>query len=138
MEALLDQPVAPTLPRSSRVAGWLLSGFAVAFLTFDSVIKLIHIQPVTDTFAQMGIPDHLAPVIGTIEALCVALYAHPRTSALGVVLLTGFLGGAVFSHVRIGSPLPTHTLFPLYVAAFLWGGLLLRRPELTALLGLRR
>ena len=75
--------------------------------------------------------------IGLIELVCLVLYLIPRTAVLGAVLMTGYLGGAVATHVRISSPLLTHTFFPLYVALLLWGGLYLREPRLRALTPLR-
>jgi hypothetical protein len=110
----------------------------VLFLLFDGVIKELRIQPVLDSFVQLGYPHGLERAIGSLELLCLFLYALPRTSVLGAVLLTGYLGGAVATHLRAGSPLPTHTLFPLYVGALLWAGLLLREERLRALFPLRR
>ena len=75
--------------------------------------------------------------IGLIELVCLALYLIPRTSVLGALMLTGYLGGAIATHVRIGSPLPTHTLFPIYVALMVWGGLYLRESRLRELLPFR-
>jgi hypothetical protein len=109
----------------------------VLFLLFDSAIKLAMIQPVVDSFGRLGWPVHLAPAIGVLQLLCLGLYLVPRTAPLGALLLTGFLGGAVATHVRIESPLLTHILFPVYVAALLWVGLLLREPRLRDLLPLR-
>jgi hypothetical protein len=118
--------------------GRILSGFAVLFLIFDAVVKFTKIAPVVQAFAQLGYPIGLAPTIGFIALVCVAVYVIPRTSVLGAILLTGYLGGAIASHVRIGSPLFSHVLFPIYVAALLWGGVYLREPRLRALLPVRR
>jgi hypothetical protein len=118
--------------------GAVLSGLVVAFLLFDSVIKFTGIQPVTDSFTQLGYPLELAPLIGAIELICVVLYAIPRTTVLGAVLLTGLFGGAISTHLRVMSPPFSHTLFSLYLSAFVWGGLYLREPRLRALLPLRR
>jgi len=118
-------------------AGRILSGWAVLFLLFDSVIKLMNIKAVAEAFAQLGYPGHLALGIGILELLCVVVYLVPRTSILGAVVLTGYLGGAVATQVRIASPLFTHTLFPIYVGLLIWGGLLLRDDRLRALV-LRR
>lgn len=93
-------------------AGQAISGIAVLFLLFDSVIKLVLIDPVVASFTQLGYPVSLARGIGLLELLCLAAYLIPRTSVLGAILLTGYLGGAVATHVRIGSPLFTHVLFP--------------------------
>jgi DoxX-like protein len=118
-------------------AGRIMSAVAVLFLLFDSVIKLMAIAPVVDSFTQLGYPVRLAPAIGIVELVCIVVYVIPRTSILGAILLSGYLGGAVATHVRVGSPLLTHVLFPLYVAALLWGGLYLRDDRLRALIPLR-
>jgi len=83
---------------------------------------------------ELGYPTYAVFGIGVVLALCVALYAIPRTSLLGALLLTGYLGGAIATHVRVGDPLWTHTLFPIYVAAMVWGGLVLRDQRLRAFL----
>ena len=120
-----------------RWAGRTMTALPVLFLLFDSVIKLIRIDPVAQSFTQLGYPIHLAVAIGVIELVCLAAYVVPRSSVLGAILLTGYLGGAVATHVRVGSPLWTHVLFPIYVAALLWGGLYLREGRLRALVPLR-
>jgi len=134
------QPSAPTPPISKRRlwTGRILSGFAVLFLVFDAVVKFTKIAPVVDAFAQLGYPIGLAPTIGSIALICVVLYVIPRTSIFGAILLTGYLGGAIASQLRIGSPLFSHVLFPIYVAALIWGGLYLRDEQLSALIPLRR
>jgi hypothetical protein len=109
----------------------------VLFLLFDSVIKLLVIDPVVESFGQLGWPVSVSIGIGLIELVCLMLYVIPRTSVLGAVLLTGYLGGAIATHVRVGSPLFTHALFPIYIAAFLWGGLYLRETRPRVLLPLR-
>lgn len=106
-----------------RRAGLALRALPVLFLLFDAGIKLTEIAPVTEAFARMGFPPALASVIGGLELCCLVLYLVPRWSIVGAVLLTGFLGGAVALHARIGDPLATHTLFPLYLGAMLWLGL---------------
>jgi DoxX-like family len=118
--------------------GRVLSSLAVTFLVFDSVGKLLMIQPVLDGAAQLGYPVSTMFGIGVVLLVCVATYATPRTSVLGAVLLTGYLGGAIATHVRVESPLFTHTLFPVYVALFVWGGLFLRDARLGVFLPCRR
>ena len=125
------------LPRANLRAGALVTALPVLFLLFDSAIKLAGIQPVVDSFVQLGWPADLAFGLGALELVCIALYLTPRTSVLGAVLLTGYLGGAIATHARIESPLLTHTLFPVYVALLLWAGLFLREPRLRQLLPLR-
>lgn len=118
-------------------AGHIVSAIPVLFLLFDSVIKLMTIDPVVESLGQLGYPVRLSLGIGVVELMCLILYVVPRTSVLGAILLTGYLGGAVATHVRVGSPLFTHILFPIYVAALLWGGLFLREGRLRALIPLR-
>jgi hypothetical protein len=129
---------AAPVSRKRNWAGVIVTGLPVLFLLFDSVIKLMQIQPVKDSFTQLGYPLSLAPIIGTIELVCLALYLLPRTSVLGAILLTGYLGGAVATHVRVGSPLLSHVLFPTYIGLLLWTGLYLRESRLRALVPLRQ
>jgi len=117
--------------------GRVLTALPVLFLAFDVTIKLMKIQPVVDSFAQLGIPVELARVVGTVELFCLVLYCIPRTAVLGAMLLTGYLGGAVLTHLRIGSPLVSHTLFPIYIGIMLWGALWLRDSRVRALVPLR-
>ena len=118
-------------------AGRIISGLAVLFLSFDTVVKFTTIAPVVDSFRQLGFPVSLAPTIGTIELICLAAYLFQGTSILGAILLTGFLGGAIVTHLRVGDPLFSHTIFPLYVAALVWGGLYLRDARLRILVSRR-
>lgn len=118
-------------------AGRIVSAIPVLFLLFDAVIKFMQIAPVRESFAQLGYPERLAPAIGALALACLILYLIPRTSVLGAILLTAYLGGAVATHVRVGNPLVTHALFPTYVALLLWAGLWLRDDRLRALIPLR-
>lgn len=138
-EAVRTAPrMAPATSRRALWTGRVLSALAVLFLLMDAVMKVMQAAPVLDSFRQLGYPTGVALGIGLLELACIAAYVVPRTSVLGAVLLTGYLGGAVATHVRIGSPLATHTLFPLYVGALVWGGLLLRDRRLRALFPVRR
>ena len=129
-------PITTNHARSKRAlwTGRSISGLAVAFLIFDSVGKLLEVQPVIDGTKRLGYPPDIVFSLGVTLLSCVLAYLIPRTSVLGAVLLTGYLGGAVATHVRVGSPLFTHALFPTYVAALLWGGLMLRDARLRAFL----
>ena len=129
--------VAPTATRRTWT-GTILSGIAILFLLFDSMGKLVLVPQVVEGSLQLGYPESTVRVIGIILLTCVLLYAVPRTSVLGAILLTGYLGGAVATHFRVGSPLLTHTLFPIYLGVLIWGGLLLREDRLRALIPLRR
>ena len=121
-----------------RSAGYGLTALVALFLTFDTVIKVLQLAPAVQGTTQLGYPVNTVLWIGLIELVCLALYLVPRTSVLGALLLTGYLGGAIATHVRVGSPLLSHTLFPIYVALLLWGGLYLRETRLRELVPFRR
>jgi hypothetical protein len=125
--------------RAANIAGWILSGLLIAFLLFDGAIKLVPLQVVLDTSAQLGLPADAtsARILGAMTLLCTLLYAIPRTSILGAILLTGYLGGAIATHFRVGSPLFSHLLFGVYLGLFAWGGLFLRYPWLRQVIPLR-
>ena len=114
--------------------GLVLSVLAIAFLAFDAGAKLAQLAPVMEATAQLGFPPASARWLGAVLLICVLLYAWPATAVFGALLLTAYLGGAVAAHLRIGSPLFSHLLFPVYVAAVVWAGLALRRPPLMRLL----
>jgi len=120
--------------------GRILSGVVVLFLSLDGAIKLVPIAAVTETMAQLGYPASadLARGLGVLTLVCTALYAFPRTSVLGAILLTGYMGGAMATHLRVGSLLFSHTLFGFYLGLIAWGGLYLRDERLRALIPLRR
>jgi hypothetical protein len=117
--------------------GHVLSGLVVAFLVLDAVGKLLAVEPVVQGTTQLGYRAEVVRPLGVVLLACAVLYAVPRTAVLGAILLTGYLGGAVATHVRVDHPLLTHVLFPVYLGAFAWGGLLLRDARLGALLPLR-
>lgn len=119
-------------------AGYAVTAFVILFLAFDSIIKVLALVPAVEATAQLGYPVAAVRWIGLIELACVLLYALPRTSILGALLLTGHLGGAIATHVRVGSPLASHTLFPVYVALLVWAGLYLRDRRLRELVPVRR
>jgi len=118
--------------RGTAWAGRGLSAVAVLFLLFDAVGKLLQVPPVVAGSTALGYPASTVLTIGIIELLCVVTYVIPSASVLGAVLLTGYLGGAIATHLRVQNPLFTHTLFPIYVALFVWGGLFLRDAGLRA------
>jgi len=114
--------------------GRVLSTIISLLLGFDATMKLLQIAPVLKASAQLGYSAHAVFGIGVVLAVCVALYAIPRSAVFGALLLTGYLGGAIATHVRAGDPLLTHVLFPIYVAAVAWAGLVLRDGRLRAFL----
>lgn len=118
--------------------GRILSGLVVVFLLFDGAIKLIPLDVVIETSRQLGIPANLAFTLGVLTLAGALLYAYPKTSVLGAILLTGYLGGAIYVHVRAGSPLFSHTLFGVYLGILLWGGLYLRDERLRVIFPWRR
>jgi hypothetical protein len=133
--------IAETLPasRPARWTGRILSGLVIVFLMIDGAIKLVPWPVVTETMDRMGYgsSETLARSLGLITIVCTVLYSIPRTSILGAILLTG-ISVAPASHVRISSPLFTHTLFGLYLGLMVWGGLWLRDRNLQTLIPFRR
>jgi len=118
--------------------GRVLSALAVLFLLFDSVVKLLQLPVAMDGTTQLGYPGSVVFGIGLVELVCLVLYVIPQTSVFGAILFTGYLGGAIATHVRIASPLFTHILFPIYVALLIWGGLYARDERLRSLIPIRR
>ncbi len=120
--------------RRALWAGRVLSGLGVLFLTFDAAEKVLRLIPAEAGTANLGFPASLVPTLGYLQIVCLVTYLIPRTAVLGAILWTGYLGGAIAIHVRVGSPLFSHTLFPIYIAALLWAGLWLRDRRARALL----
>src|SRR4051812_25456228 len=125
-------------PTARRRTGNILSGIAILFLLFDSFGKLVKARQVIEGTLKLGYPESSIVPIGIILLVCTVLYAIPRTAVLGAVLLTGYLGGAIATNLRVGAPLLLYILFPVYVAGFIWGGIYLREDRLRELLPLRR
>lgn len=124
---------------TSKVQHWIgiaLSAVAVLFMLLDAYSHLAKPAPVVQAFARLEFPIALAPAIGVIALVCLAIYVIRRTALLGAVLLTGYLGGAITIQLRAGSP-PFEASFPLIVALLLWGGLYLRDSRLRALFPIR-
>jgi hypothetical protein len=129
---------AVAISKGQLWTGRVLSGVAILFMLFDTVIHAMRGPQVVQGFAQLGFPLSIAIPLSTIEFIGIVLYVIPRTSVLGAILLTGYLGGAVAAQVRIGAPLLGFVLAPVYVALFLWGGLYFRDERVRALIPLRR
>ncbi len=128
-----------TAPISRKLlwAGRTISGLPALFLTLDGVAKLIKPEPVVEGTLRLGYPESVIVPLGIVLIACTVLYVIPRTSVVGAILLTGYLGGAVASHIRVGDPLLTHAFFPIYFGLLIWGGLYLRDERLRALLPLQ-
>jgi hypothetical protein len=133
-------PLSVETAAASKARLWtgrILTIFTTLFMLFDGVMKLVRPLPVTQAMTQLGFPQNLSVPIGIILLISAALYAVPSTSVLGSVLLTGYLGGAVVSQMRIGAPLFGTTLFPIYFAVLMWAGIYLRELRLRALIPVR-
>lgn len=145
MNANASNPTAANSPqlaperRPGRLwTGRILSGFIVLFLGWDCALKLTqHPMAIAGT-TDLGYSAQVIFPLGVVSLACLVLYLIPRTAILGAVLWTGYLGGAIATHVRVGNPLFSHVLFPIYVALFLWGGLALRDPRVMGLLAAPR
>ena len=112
----------------------IVTALSVLFLSFDAIMKLANNHHVAEASVQLGLPPNLSIPLGLVLATCLVLYLVPRTAPLGAVLLTGYLGGAVLAHLRVGDPMLSHTLFPVYVGAMIWTGLYLRDHRVRQLL----
>jgi len=132
------QSQAQTLSKGPLWTGRIISGVTILFMLFDTVAHLIRPAPVITAFAQLGVPLQLAIPLGIIELVCIVAYAIPRTSLAGAILLTGYLGGAVVTQLRVGNPLFAQALFPVYVGVLVWVGLYLRDQRLHALIPVRQ
>ncbi|HEX7831870.1 MAG TPA: DoxX family protein [Thermoanaerobaculia bacterium] len=125
------------ISRGQIWTGRVFSAIGVLFLLFDAIGKLLRPAAVIEGTTQLGWPVSAILTLGVIQVICLIAYLIPRTSVLGAILWTGYLGGAIATHMRLGNPLFTHILFPTYLAAFLWGGLWLRDRRLRALVPFR-
>jgi hypothetical protein len=124
--------------RRKLIAGRVLTGIAAVLLTLDAAMKLVGAKAAIEGSAQLGFSPQQVFIIGVIAAVCLVLYLIPRTAPLGAVLWTGYFGGAIVTHFRLGNPLLTHVLSPIYISAIIWGGLYLRDARVRAVLGKNR
>jgi hypothetical protein len=130
----------PSTARPSKAALWtgrVLSALPALFLLFDGAMKLVKPQFVVDATVKLGYPENVIVPLGIVVVVCTVLYLVPRTSVLGAILLTGYLGGAVATHVRHEDG-PFDIVFPVIFGALIWGGLVLRDSQLRSLLPWRR
>lgn len=129
----------PSPSQLRQVTGSVTSGLVVAFMLLDGGMKLVPLDIVVETSADLGYPPsaELARGLGIVALVSTGLYAFPRTAMLGAILLTAYMGGAVATHLRVGNPFFTHMLFGVYLAVLAWGGLYLRDARIRSLLPLR-
>jgi hypothetical protein len=125
------------ISRGQLRAGRACGARAALFLVADAAGKLLALDPVVKGTIELGWPESLVRVLGVLQLACVAVYLVPRTSVFGAILLTGYLGGAVATHARLGNPLASHVLFPVYIALLVWGALFLRDTRVRTLVPLR-
>jgi hypothetical protein len=131
-----DTPQPDQISNRAMWTGWILSGLVVLFMLFDGAIKLVPLDMVTQSAAELGLPASagFARGLGILGLICTALYVFPRTSVLGAILLTAYMGGTVATHLRVGSPVFSTMLFGVYLALLAWGGLYLRDSRIRALI----
>jgi hypothetical protein len=131
-----DNKAAP-VSKGMLWTGRILTAITLLFLALDGVMKLVKPAPVVEATVQLGYPESVIVAIGTVLLICAALYAIPRTSVLGAILLTGYLGGATASNVRMGGPL-FNIVFPILIGILVWGGIYARDERLRALIPFRK
>ena len=124
--------------QAMRRTGWILSGIVIAFMIADAGGTLLAVAPLKKATLEIGYPLDLLWLIGALALVCVALYAIPATCVLGAILLTGFLGGAITSHLRVAGTLAPEMIVSVILGVLAWGGLWLRDPRLRALIPRRR
>lgn len=128
---------APKASRGALITSWIITGLLAAFMLLDAAMKFVQPKAVADAFVRTGWPLHLSVTLGVLLLVSTILWLIPRTAILGAILLTGYLGGAVATNLRLGNPLFSNTLFPVYFGVLIWGALWLRDPALRAFLPLR-
>jgi len=137
LHASSSEAQSASLSKGRLWTGRIMSALPALFLLVDGVGKLVKPAPVVEGTVQLGYPESVLLGLGIVLLACTVLYVIPRTAILGAILLTGSLGGAVATHVRVGNPFFTHVLFPVYLGVLIWGGLYLRNERLRSLIPLR-
>jgi hypothetical protein len=131
------QSVTSTVSKRTFWIGRIVTGLLILFFLFDGVMKLVKPAAVVEGTVRLGYPEYTIVPIGIVLLLFTIFYAIPRTSVLGAILLTGYLGGAVATHVRVGGT-EFEKLFPIIMGVFVWGGLYLRDAQLRRLIPLHQ
>lgn len=122
-----------TTSKTKRWISYVMSGLVILFMLMDGIMKFVKPKEVIEGTLALGFGEEHLPIIGTLGLLTTLLYVIPRTSVLGAILLTGYFGGVVATHVRLNNPLFSHILFTVYFGILIWGGLWLRNSKLREL-----
>jgi hypothetical protein len=131
----LNATLTTSAPSKGKIwASRIMSGIVILFMLMDSVFKFIVNEDVIKGTTELGFSTHHLPILGSLGLISIILYAFPRTAVIGAILLTGYWGGAIATHVRMDNPLFSHILFPVYLGILAWGGLYLRNEKLRNLL----
>ena len=125
---------APGNTQAMRRTGWILSGMVIAFMIVDASGTLLAIEPIRKATLEIGYPLDRMWLVGALALICVVLYAIPATCVLGAIILTGYLGGAIMSHLRLAGTLTPEIIVSLILGVLAWGGLWLRDPRLRVLI----
>jgi len=129
---MLSDPHTSSVSNKMLWTGYIISALPVLMLLFSGIMKLMQPASVMEGFVRLGYPENVALGIGVVELACVALYVTPHTSILGAILLTGYLGGATATHLRVGEPF----FMPIVLGIMVWGGLFFRDARLRELIPL--
>jgi hypothetical protein len=131
----ISQPIAMSKTRlwASRIMG----GIVILFMLMDSIFKFVPVEEVIKGSTDLGFQVHHLPIMGTLGLISVLLYTFRRTEILGAILLTGYWGGAIATHVRLDNPLFSHMLFPVYLGLLAWGAVWLKNEQLQKLIPVR-
>ena len=134
---MTTEATLPATTSSSTVKVWtgrIMGGLVILFMLMDSIFKFIVNDDVIKGTTELGFQVHHLPILGTLGLIATLLYIFPRTEILGAILLTGYWGGAIATHVRMDNPLFSHILFPVYLAVLAWGALWIKRQSLRRLI----
>jgi hypothetical protein len=132
--ATINERVTTSISKGKRWTARIMGGLVIAFMLMDSIFKFIPNDQVTAGTVELGYQVHHIPVMGTLAFISIVLYAFRRTQILGAILLTGYFGGAIATHIRLDNPLFSHILFPVYLAVLAWGSLWLKNETLRNLI----
>lgn len=130
----MENPTPTPVSKKILWIGYVMSALPALMLLFSACMKLLHPPQLDEGFKHLGVPVSLALGLGLLELICTILYLIPRTAVLGAILLTGYLGGAIVTHLRIGEPFIAQSILGIII----WGGLYLRDPRLRSLIPLTR